>query len=229
LWLVSRPCAKEFIQSFVGINSSLYSPVVTVFAFTAAFLGASVWGAFNTNANSVNAERQAIYIYVDTINATPTLSHQGLQSLLKVYLRSAIEDEWPLLVDEKISSRTQATFDQLRAKTIAVAMAAKSPMAGNLLIRAFEKLESTRQARINHRWRNIEPVRWYILIGVAMLAQFAMVVAHLDAPGRPMMLSLFIITLLIVIVVGLIAMSVNPYEGIVVISPQPFQAALDSL
>ena len=229
LWLTSRPWAKIYLESYIGVSNGLYRSVMTVFAFTAAFLGASVWGSFNINANSVNVERQAISILAETVSGTPTLNDEGIQSLLRNYVHSAIEDEWPILVNEQISQKTQVAFNQLRVRIIEVATNTKSSLVANMLIRAFEALDNARQVRINHRWHSIEPVRWYILFGVALLAQFAVVANHLDVARRPMALSLFIITTLIIIVVGLIAMSVNHYEGVVVISPEPFRKMLESL
>jgi hypothetical protein len=200
-----------------------------MFAFTAAFLGASIWGAFVANTESVKKERQALFSYIQIIENAPALENSGLKPLLKDYIVSALEDEWPLLVNQQISPKTAEIFDRLYSRTLEVAIETKTPIISGILVRAMESLQQARLQRIGFRWHNVEPLRWIFLIAIGFLAQLSIVATHLDKPGRPMALALAINTLLLVVVVGLIALSANPYVGIVNVSPEPIRFTLDLL
>lgn len=229
VWITNLPSLQKFFKSFAGVNGSFYSPATTMFAFTAAFLGASIWGNFISNTESVKKERQALFAYIEIIEHTPSLADSELRPLVKDYIVSTLEDEWPLLVNQQISEKTSAIFDELYSKTVQVAMTSKSPIIGGLLTRAIESLQQARLQRVGFRWRNVEPLRWVFLLSIGFLAQLSIVATHLDKPGRPMALAMGINTLLLIVVVGLIALSANPYVGVVNVSPEPLKYTLELL
>jgi len=220
-WRRTRP----FVTSFSGIAPIWAGSVTTMFTFTAAFLGASVWGAFQVHTDAVKRERTALVGYIELVSHTPELAQSGLRPLVRDYIRSAIDSEWPMLIEQRTSPETQVAFRTLFQKTLQVASAGVSAPVAGALVRSIESVQSARLERIGHRWRAVEPLRWVAVLILGLLTQTASVVIHLDKPRRPIALVLIILTTLIVVVLGLIALSVNPYEGMISLSKAPLEYA----
>ena len=229
LWLVFLPSVKPLVAGFHGVTPTFFSAVITMFAFTAAFLGASVWSAFQANNDSVKRERLALLSYIELVDNSPSLQNEGLQSLTKEYIRSALDVEWPLLENEKTSPITQNAFDKLFKKNLEVASKNGSSQIASSLTRSVESLQNARFTRIGFRWHNVETLRWASLILLGLLAQLSTVIIHLDKPRKPMALALTIITTMILLVTTLIALSVDSYSGNITVSKQPLENAYESI
>jgi hypothetical protein len=227
--IVYTPRLRGFFSSFNGIHGTFYSPAATMFALLAAFMGASLVSSFNAHTESINHERTALLLYVDFINNTPPLANQNLQYQVKNYLQSALEEEWPLLEHEKISKRTGELFQEIFLKTIKVAPVLEGTQAGRELAKILDSWYDARAKRLSYRWKQVEHLRWAVLITVAFLLQLSVAVTHISSSRRVMGLSLGITTALIVSVMTPLALNVNHYSGLLQVSKMPLNEVYEIL
>ena len=192
-----------------------------MFALIAAFMGATLVASFNAHQESINRERGALMLYVDFVNFTPPLANQNLQYQVKNYLQSALEEEWPLLEQQKTSKSTEEWFQRIFLSTLKVAPALEGTPAGRELAKVLDSWYEARSKRISFRWHNVEILRWSVLIVIAALLQVSVAVTHIGSPRRVMSLSLGIITALIIAVITPLALNVNHYSGFLQVSKMP--------
>ena len=227
--IVYTPRLKGFFSSFEGINGTFYSPAASMFALLAAFMGSTLGAGFSAHTDSINKERAAVLLYVDFINHTPLLANQNLQYQVKQYLQSALEEEWPNLVHEKISRDTGLLIQEIFLKTIKIAPALDGTQAGRELTKILDSWYDARAKRLSYRWKQVEHLRWAVLITVAFLLQLSVAVTHISSSRRVMGLSLGITTALIVSVMTPLALNVNHYSGLLQVSKMPLNEVYEIL
>jgi hypothetical protein len=227
--LVNTPRLRGFFSSFDGFHGTFYSPAATMFALLAAFMGATLVSSFNAHTESINQERTALLLYVDFINNTPPLANQNLQFHVKQYLHSALDEEWPLLKNEKISRDTGALFQEIFLKTIKIAPVVEGTQAGRELAKVLDSWYEARSKRLSFRWKHVDYLRWGVLLTVAFLLQLSVAVVHLSSPRRVMALSIGITTALIVSVMTPLALNVDHYSGMLQVSQMPLYEVYEIL
>jgi hypothetical protein len=227
--IVYTPRLRDFFSSFHGIHGTFYSPAATMFSLTAAFMGATLVTSFNTHTESIKQERTALLLYVDFINNTPLYTNQNLQFEVKHYLQSVLEEEWPLLEQEKTSKRTGEVFQGIFLKTLKIAPAIEGTQAGRELAKILDSWYEARSKRISFRWHHVEYIRWAVLFMVAFLLQISVAATHLSSSRRAMSLSIGIVTALIVSVITPLALNVNHYSGLLEVSKTPLNEVYEIL
>jgi hypothetical protein len=228
-WVAFHPKFTNTLNKFVGINTGYYGPVTTLFTFTAAFLGASVWGNFQQINTAIGNERVAIIGYRFVIESTPYLRSSGLDKALKDYVTSALEDEWPELGKATVSPKTVKAFEHLMQVSVDVAQKPElnSNIAG-MLVRATEALRNARLTRIGFRFHNVETTRWTAILFLGVLAQLVTMITHLENRKKvPMAAAISIVSILVFSITTLIVLSVNPYHGAIQVSKRPIEASLE--
>lgn len=227
--IIYTPRLKGFFSSFAGINGTFYSPAASMFALLAAFMGSTLGTGFSAHTDSINKERAAVLLYVDFINHTPLPANQNLQYQVKQYLQSALEEEWPNLEHEKISRDTGVLFQEIYLKTIKIAQALEGIQAGRELAKILDSWYDARAKRLSYRWKQVEHLRWAVLITVAFLLQLSVAVTHISSSRRVMGLSLGITTALIVSVMTPLALNVNHYSGLLQVPKMPLNEVYEIL
>jgi hypothetical protein len=227
-WIAFYPKFTNAVNKLVGMNTGLYGPVTTLFTLTAALLGAAVWGNFQQINAAISSERVAIINYVFTIESAPQLRSAGLTEALAEYVVAVVEDEWPRLSDGVVSSKTARAFQYLMKKSVAEAQNPElSSVVSPMFIRSIEALRTARQQRIGFRFHNVETTRWFALLFLGILAQMTVMITHLENRKKATMaVALTIVSCLVISMTTLIALSVNPYEGMIQVSVEPIKSTL---
>jgi hypothetical protein len=215
------PRLRSFISEFQGINGTFYSPAATMFALAVAFMGATLVANFSANNEAIRAERTALLLYLDFVDNTPPLANKNLQYGLKEYLQSALEEEWPLLGQERTSPNTQGHFRDVFKVTLKEAPALEGSQAARELAQILQSWYEARSKRLSFRWHQIDHSRWLILFIVAFLLQISMAAPHLGSSKKAMGLAMGITTALIIAVMAPLALTVDNYSGSIAVTKKP--------
>ncbi len=223
-WLYNRPSMRRILADFKGI-AGLLTPMI--FVMTTAFLGAAVWQNFSVNADSVRKESHAIISFIQITRVTPGLENKGFTESALDYVHSALEVEWPLLENQHYqSARTSAVFDNLITKIAAVAIAPDTPpVIGATLMRWADTLTLARVARVGNAQTDPDTTRWICVLLLAMLMQIAVASLYIDRP-RQMAAALAIDTCSTIVMLGMIALSVETHSGLLSVSKEPMEQIL---
>ena len=230
-WIAFYPKFTQTLNKLVGVNQTLYGPVTTLFTFTAAFLGASVWGHFQTAQTAVGSERTALLGYYLVVDTNAHLKSSGLQQALEDYISAALNDEWKTLSSGASSSKTNELFSRLNRMSMEVAQQPEmNPLVAGALVRAIESVRTARVHRLGLRYQGVESTRWYAIMFLGILAQLTIMLTHLENRKRaPMATALLIVSSLVFSITTLIALSVNPYDGVIQVSKVPLQGVIDRI
>ena len=142
-WVAFYPKFTKSLDKLIGVNQTLYGPVTTLFTFTAALLGASVWGHFANAQNAVGNERTALLGYLQVIETNAHLKSSGLQKALSEYVSAALSDEWTTIGQGDRSPKTIKIFNALFQASVEVAQQPEvSPIVSGALLRALENVRT---------------------------------------------------------------------------------------
>jgi hypothetical protein len=229
-WLCHYSKIQHVVGTFKGIPPPFIVVPSSIFAFTSVFLGVAVWDNFRTNNESVLREGEAIVSYIDFVQSVPALNESGLVNAAKEYTRFATSEEWDAFSDKsKSSTLAQEAFKNLLTQSFEVANnpELKSPF-GAALIQAAQKINHARNTRL--QLMNTEPpdlgMRWFCVLALGILLQIVAAATNMEKP-RLTALALSVATSAILLVLILIALSVDPYSGIVQVSKSPIVRILD--
>jgi hypothetical protein len=221
VWIIYCPWFRNFFSSLKGIQGTFYSPAAAMFSLAAAFMGSTLVANFNANTDAIRDERRASMTYIDFVTHTPPFTDKNLQFEVKRYLQSSLEEEWPLLKEEKTSPATEALFQSIFLKTMAIAPVLDGTQAGRGLEQILGSWYEARSKRISFRWHQIDYVRWWVLFVVAFLLQVSVAAVHLGERKRTMATAIGIISALIIAVITPLALTVNHYSGLMQVSKTP--------
>ena len=142
-------------------------------------------------------------------------------------MRSTAEQEWPRLKEKKRTDpQTEAAFTALLTKiSLAAANSGTPPYVSQALAGWMETLTHARVARLSLLGNKADPVRWLCVALLAVFAQISIAAVHLQKK-RAMALALGIATISIIVMLGLIALSIETHSGIVSVSNQPREPRL---
>lgn len=102
-----------------------------------------------------------------------------------------------------------------------------NPLVAGALVRAIESARTARDIRLGLRYQGLESTRWYAILFLGILAQLTIMVTHLEKRKKaPMAVALAIVTSLVFSITTLIALSVNPYDGMIQVSKVPLEGVL---
>ncbi len=226
-WLCFRPATRALVLSFDGVVTPFIGFSTAIFALTAAFLGASVWQNFQANADAIKNESKTIVEFITVTNAMPGLDHEALVSAALVYVRSAAEQEWPRLkTTKKTDPQTEAAFSALLTTiSLAAANDGTPPYVSSALAGWMATLAHARVARLSLLSNTADSARWLCVALLAVLAQISIAAVHLQKK-RAMALALGVATISIVVMLGLIALSIETHTGMISVSNQPMDQIL---
>lgn len=229
-WLCHYSKIQYVVGTFKGIPPPFIVVPSSIFAFTSVFLGVAVWDNFRTNNESVLREGEAIVSYIDFVQSVPALNESGLVNVAKEYARLATSEEWDAISNKsKGTTLADEAFKNLLAKSFEITNHPefRGPL-GTALIQAAQNINHARNIRL--QLMNTEPpdlnMRWFCVLTLGILLQIVAAATNMEKP-RLTALALTVATTAILLVLVLIALSVDPYSGSVTVSKVPIVKILD--
>ena len=231
IYIHSSKMLSAILDELTLVTSALLAPVAASFIFLSAFLGNSVWGNFQAHTASIKNERTDIISFSELIKDSDYLKSSGLENYLKLYVESAVRDEWPLLRKKEISKITSEKFNSLMRQTLIVAQDVKtSPVISSMLVKHISQLQYDRRTRIGFRWQSFDQIKGYEIIFLGFLLQFVTMVLHIGASQR--VAAIFTTSLITSIVFSyelIVALTVDNYSDLFGVSIEPLIYALNKI
>ena len=145
------------------------------------------------------------------------------------YLDLATGEEWAARMTRKQSPRAKQAFSVLLTRSVEIAARGDQPIAvSGLLARAIESWETARLSRLSFIGATAEETRWICVLLLGVFMQGGWLMVHIGKP-KPAALSLTATTLVILVLLSLIALTVDPYKGLISISKAPLEEVLADL
>jgi hypothetical protein len=225
-WLCVKSSMARYVLPYKGVVAPFFVFASTIFALTVAMLGNDVWFNHRNNIDAIRLEGKTLISFSEIVLASPGVNADKILLAEKQYITSAIDEEWPLLVERKSAPNTDRAFSNLLRETLAAASDPKIPaVIQGELVKSIDSVTSARTNRLQVREGYSEATRWVCVLLLGLMSLVAVACVHLDQP-KPLALSLAIASTVISIILALIGLTVETHSGVVSVSNGPLQDAL---
>lgn len=219
---------EENQRNLAIVAAPLIPALGAMFAFLTAFAINTEWGQLREAQHAAELEADAAARFA-LVAGSPGLDALHLRVLLQSYLRSVVDEEWPLLSEGRGSKSARETLGRMfREARAVVSDPAIAAITGADLLSAVDSLISLRRDRISLAARTMPPA-------LLLLAFASGVVLCLDA----VLLSLpyqqwEVVTVGGLVVVTALALALvvavsAPYRGTISVDERPIAVVLDEL
>ena len=216
-WLQCRSrLSGRFADGALGLPT--FVAISTLFALFAAFLLADTMARNNSAQQAVEAEAAALLGLAVASETTPEGGGE-LRAALSGYATLVVEEEWPLMKEERASPAAgDALVGLLRVVyEMPLRENLSSAVHGDMLLLA-QKIVDARADRLATVTTHFQSLSWTALFLLGFLTQFALGMGFVDRPAsnRSVMV---LFGLAAVVALWLIAIQDNPFRGPFRVSP----------
>ncbi len=223
-WLQCRSPLRHAMKASM-LTAASFVAVSTLFALFAGFLLAQVVSQKSTALRAVQTESAALQTLA--IDSAASSGGNAIRAAIGGYTRSVVADEWPRMLDESGSDKTEAALFALTRAVRDGGGGVAGPVHTQMLTQA-QKVADARAERIAIVSNHLQQFAWTALFLLGFVTQFGLGMAHVDRPGANAM-SIAFFSVGAVVALWLIATQDNPFRGPNPVSPVPFAAVTAAL
>lgn len=210
------------VQSLTGVVAPFFSCVAILFGLLTGFLANDIGDRNRQALRAVQTEAGELRnIY--TLSVASATDMQDIRVALKDYARSAVQDEWPEMVEAGSSAKTNAAYDTLLREISDPAITRDASGAVHAaLLTAAVRVGSARTDRLSLSGDQTNDLKWISVLILGVITQIALALVHLERP-RAMLAALTVFSTAAIVALGLIALQEHPFQGMFQVSPTPLQ------
>ena len=224
--LVRTLARRGWAPAFKAISPVTLTPLAVIFGLLVGFLTNQVWNDAAGASAAVTREAGALRTLVVLAASLDPEHAEQVRGVVRDHIRSAVEDEWPAMADHRADWRSIKVDDSgALAVLLALPSNAGHAQVRSALIGALREAQQARRERIVISQSYINPVKWSVLILLAVLLLSTIAMIHCDNP-RASLLSMAVFATGVAACLTLIASHNHPFTGEISISPQLLQQAL---
>lgn len=229
LILLHRLVPLALREAHNDTTATLFGALYVTYALMVGFSAYLVSYQYDTAQKNVESEAGSVEEIYRLAEQLPERERREVQGLAVAYARTVVEDGWPLMEQGRLSPRAGETADELRRGIIEF----KPSTSGEQAIYAqsltlIQDLDEYRALRLLDAREGIPAILWIVLLvgGVTTIAStylFGMKNARLH------MLMVAAFTVVLVLVLYTIRALEYPFDGIVQVGPEAFEAVLGNI
>jgi hypothetical protein len=230
LFLVHRRVEVETRQGFNEVAGIVFAVLGALYGVLLGFLTVVVWQQYDTTNQSVAQEANELVGLYHLADQDREPQRSEVQGLIRSYLSTVANQEWPLLASGQESTEARATRDALEraiSRDGTVDSLKEQSLYTQTLLR-FGLFSDSRRVRLTASENSLPFIFWIVLPGggaimIAYLYLFGLENVHVHA------LIVVSVTLVIVSILFTLRVLDNPFRGDIGIPPTAFRNALATL
>jgi hypothetical protein len=202
--------------------------ISVTYAVLLAFIAIATWESFTDAERIVDTEADYVGgIYFDTQGLPAQMGHD-VRADLRLYVKTVIDDEWPVQRTGNVPSQGWAPLRKLHTAVVTMRPATLGEAVIEAeILRALNNLYSARSSRLSAVKGHIPDVIWWIIfVGGAITTGFTYLFGFEDLRMH-LVMTAAVATSLSLVVVLIVALD-WPFRGEVSISPEAFVNAQNS-
>lgn len=210
-------------------TATLFGAIYVTYALIVGFSAYLVSNQYDTAQKTVESEAGSVEEIYRLAEQLPERERREVQKLAVTYARTVVEDGWPLMEQGRLSPRAGETADELRRGIMGFEPSTSSEQAIYAqALTLIQDLDEYRALRLLEAREGIPAILWVVLLvgGVTTIAStflFGMKNVRLHA------LMVVAFTGVLVLVLYTIRALEYPFDGIVQIGPEAFEAVLSNI
>jgi hypothetical protein len=226
LILVQRLVPTSVRRQHNDVAGFIYAVLGVVYAVLLGLMVVAVWEEWNTAAQTADEEASSLAEIFWLAARMPESEGRHIQQLARSYARVVVNEEWPLMQQEKSSPKAWDVLDEIRANL--QNFDPSTPAQRILYEQGFERmndLADARRDRLLEAKQGLPAILWVVLIvggtvvvGFTYLFGLESNVVHL--------LMVAALALIISLVVFTVSSLNFPFKGDITISPEAMKQVL---
>ncbi len=212
-----------FFRSLVGLTPPFFGALAVLFALLISFLSSDI-GERNRLANRAVQVEAGEMRNIHTLSVAAASDMRTIRAALKSYIASVLHDEWPAMAASVTSPRTDTAFDHLLREISDPQIALASGQAVQAaLINAAIRAGTARSERLALAGDRTNTLKWASVLILGLMTLIAIALVHVGHPWRAFITALVVFSSAAVVVIGLVAVQEDPFNGAFRISPVPIE------
>jgi Protein of unknown function (DUF4239) len=225
-WLTRRHVHIEVLRRHHEIGSAVFQQLGVVFAVLLAFVFSEVWNEYNNAASAIDQECSALNGVIILSKALPPPARQQMKTLLGAYVDDVVAMEFPAMLERHASLAAQDAFHELWvAATGLPAERAQELTIRDSILSLLASAHQSRDLRLFEMARGLPGLIWLLLsFFVAVLVGFLLLFGIEYIGSQMVFTGAFAASLAFVLLI--VHLLDFPFEGVLRLSPNEFQATL---
>ncbi|RIK97019.1 MAG: hypothetical protein DCC74_08490 [Proteobacteria bacterium] len=212
-----------FFRSLIGLTPPFFGALAVLFALLISFLSSDI-GERNRLANRAVQVEAGEMRNIHTLSVASASDMRTIRAALKDYIASVLHDEWPAMAANATSPRTDTAFDHLLREISDPQIALASGQAVHAaLINAAIRAGTARSERLALAGDRTNTLKWASVLILGLMTLIAIALVHVGHPWRAFITALVVFSSAAVVVIGLVAVQEDPFNGVFRISPVPIE------
>ena len=229
LILAQRRVPFSIRESHNSHTAAMFGALYVVYGLMVGFSAYLVAFQFDAAQQTVENEANSVEEIYRLAEQLPGRERREIQGLAESYARTVVEEGWPLMEQGRSSSRAEEISDELRSSVMSFEPESGAEQAiyaqALTLVQDFDEYRSLRLLEVRE---GIPTILWIVLVvggatTVGFTYLFGMKTTHLHV----LMVAAF--TLVLALVLFTIRALEYPFDGIVQVGPDAFEAFLDQI
>ena len=204
----------------------IYGGLYVLFGVMVGFTAFLVLDKYNAAQEAVQSEAGAVEELHDLADRFPEPDRGRIQEAVTAYTHAVVDEEWPLMGEDRASPRVEELSDELRAS-----LQEYEPKTGPqqaLYAQAIDvigDLEANRDVRLLYASEGLPPILWVALAGLSLIMMFfSFLVGMENEHLHRLMVGAFAAGLVLVLfTIGIID---RPFGTAFRVDPEPFELVL---
>ena len=191
--------------------ASYFGAITPIWALIFGFVAAEVWST-NSNAGVAAVEERSALIRLHGMAVPDALALENLESALRLYSAEVVHSEWNTNGNRSPAPQAEEALQEIRLAMLAADRRGVSPVLMAKMVADFDELQDARTKRLAIGARDMQPLKWALVVVLGMMSMVSIAFVHRDKPraGRT---ALKIFAVAAAAAIWLVLLHSSPYLG----------------
>ena len=225
-WLLPRLQVSSADSEFTG---AMLQSVMVFYGLAVALIAVSVWGTYGEISHSVSAEATSLAALYRDVGGYPEPIRSQLQSELREYTKSVINEAWPQQRQGKLPTGGVKLMDRFQSTLIAFEPKTEGQKILHAeALRAYNQMIQARRLRLDSVKTGLPGILWLVVVAGAFIGLSATFFFRVD-DRRLHQLQVILLAIFVGLVIFMILALDRPFRGDLGVGPEPYQLIHEQL
>jgi hypothetical protein len=168
--VVHRLVSVHTRHAHTDVAGFIYAVVGIMYAILLAYVTIGVWQQYDTASSDVDLEATDAYNIYHEADSLPESYRSDLQGIVKDYVQTTMDEEWPLLANGQASQRAEDLAHKIGAAVSGLPVNSTDELVRvDHITTQDEALTTERRLRLFEAGIGVHPMLWIMLVGGAII------------------------------------------------------------
>jgi hypothetical protein len=215
--ILDRKLTRESRKRHHEVGSQIFQLIGILFSVLLAFVFSEVWGEYNTAAQAIDTECDALHSAAVLADTLPHADARRINAAILSYTHFVRQHEWPAMHDGEIGIRALETLHF----PLTVAASAGSSDVKAQILSLMTQAEAARETRLFQAGLGLPIAMWVMVTVMGGILTVFVLLSGTQPPGTVILTGSFAVSIAMVLV--LVRMLDYPFQGALALDDSHFQ------